>query len=46
MKPFPKVTYEGKTLKRGTDYPLGYAANSKAGATKVTIKGRGSYVGT
>ncbi len=45
-KPKPTVTYEGKTLKNGTDYTLSYKNNVNAGTATITITGLGTYVGT
>lgn len=41
--PKPKVTLNGKTLKRGTDYTLVYSNNKNPGKATVTIKGMGAY---
>ncbi|MBQ4530539.1 MAG: InlB B-repeat-containing protein [Lachnospiraceae bacterium] len=46
VKPEVKVTYQGKTLKKGTDYKLSYKNNKKAGTGKITIIGKGNYTGT
>ncbi len=46
VKPSPKVTLGGKRLKKGTDYTLSYANNTKAGTATITVRGKGSYVGT
>ena len=46
INPALKVVYRGKTLKKGVDYTVAYTANVKAGTAKVTIKGKGSYIGT
>ena len=40
------VKYDGKTLKKGTDYTVDYANNTKVGAATVTITGKGDYAGT
>lgn len=41
------VTLNGKKLKKGTDYTVSYANNTKAGSeASVIIKGKGKYVGT
>lgn len=47
ITPEPAVTYNGKTLKKGTDYTLTYKSNTgdpkqKTNAT-VTVTGKGSY---
>ena len=46
LKPNPKVTYNGKTLKKGIDYTLSYKKNKAIGKAKVTVKGKGFYTGT
>ncbi|MBR3315591.1 MAG: hypothetical protein IKG18_15800, partial [Atopobiaceae bacterium] len=46
IKPSPKVTYNGKTLKKGTDYTVSYTNNTKAGTATVIIKGKGNFTGT
>lgn len=44
--PTVKITYGGKTLKKGTDYTVKYTNNKKVGTAKVTITGKGNYTGT
>ncbi|MCD7741564.1 MAG: glycoside hydrolase family 5 protein [Ruminococcus sp.] len=46
IKPTVKVTYDGKTLKKGTDYKLTYSSNTKIGTAKVKVTGLGSYSGS
>ena len=46
IKPTLKVTYDGKTLKRGTDYTLTYSNNTNVGTAKCTLKGKGDFTGT
>ena len=46
VKPVPKVTFGGKTLKKGTDYTLSYKNNKKAGKARMTIKGKGNFKGS
>ena len=46
ITPVLTVKYDGKTLKKGTDYTVAYANNTKAGTATVTIKGMGDYAGT
>ena len=46
IKPSPKITYKGKTLRRGTDYSLSYKNNRWGGTATMTITGKGSYKGT
>ena len=41
-----KVTYDGKTLKQGTDYTVSYKNNTKAGTATVTVSGKGNYTGS
>lgn len=45
VKPSPKVTYDGKVLRRGTDYTLSYVKNKKAGTAYAIITGKGKYKG-
>ena len=40
------VTYNGKTLKKGTDYTVSYSNNTKIGKATVKVTGKGSYTGT
>ena len=46
IKPKPKVTLGGRSLKAGSDYAFSYASNVKAGTATVTVKGTGCYAGT
>ena len=47
ITPSVTVTLNGKKLKKGTDYTVSYANNTKAGSTaSVIITGKGKYVGT
>lgn len=46
IKPVPKLTRDGITLKRGTDYSLSYSNNIKVGTGKIKITGKGQYKGT
>ena len=46
VKPTPTVKFNGKTLKKGTDYTLSYKNNKKVGLASVIIKGKGKYSGT
>ena len=46
IRPVPKITYNGSSLKRGTDFTLKYTDNVKVGTAKVTITGKGNYTGT
>ena len=45
-KPNPKVTYEGVSLKKGTDYTLSYQNNKKIGKAQVVLTGKGIFQGT
>ena len=40
------VKYNGKTLKKGTDYTVSYSNNKSIGTVTVKIAGKGSYTGT
>ena len=40
------VKYNGKTLKKGTDYTVSYSNNKSIGTATVKITGKGSYTGT
>ncbi|MBR3317807.1 MAG: hypothetical protein IKG21_08360 [Atopobiaceae bacterium] len=46
VRPEPKVTLGGKTLRKGTDYALSYKSNTNVGTATVTATGRGSYTGS
>ena len=46
VTPVVTLKYDGKILKKGTDYTVTYANNTKAGTATVTIKGMGDYAGT
>lgn len=46
LKPAASVTYNGMTLKSGTDYTATYANNINAGTATVTLTGKGNYGGT
>ena len=46
IKPTPKVTYKGTTLKKDTDYTLSYKNNTKVGTATITVKGKGDFKGT
>lgn len=46
IKPVPYVKYNGKTLKRNTDYTISYKSNINAGTAYVIITGKGKYSGT
>ena len=40
------VKYNGKTLKKGTDYTVSYSCNKNIGTATVKVAGKGSYTGT
>ena len=44
--PYPVLTYDGYTLRAGTDYTISYKNNKKAGATaKIVVSGKGNFKG-
>ncbi len=43
IKPVPSVSFNGKTLKRNTDYTLSYQNNKAIGVATVTVTGMGDY---
>lgn len=46
VKPSVIVIYEGKKLKKGTDYTVSYTNNKKIGFGQIKVKGKGRYHGT
>lgn len=46
IKPSVTVKYNGKTLKKGTDYTVSYQNNKYIGKATVIITGKGKYTGT
>lgn len=46
IKPKPKLTYQGRKLKNGTDYTLSYTNNKKPGTATVTVTGKNGFYGT
>lgn len=46
ITPALKLTYNGKTLVKGTDYTVTYSSNTNLGNAQATIKGIGNYQGT
>ena len=46
ITPNPTVVYNGKILKRGTDYDVEYSDNITIGTAKVKVIGKGSYLGS
>ena len=45
-KPTVTVTYDGTTLKEGTDYTLSYEGGTDVGSASVTVKAAGDYRGS
>lgn len=45
-KPVPRVSYDGETLRNGTDYTVTYKNNKKCGTAFLTVKGKGNYKGS
>ena len=46
VTPKVRVTYNGKTLREGTDYNVVYSNNTTAGTAKATLTGIGNFSGT
>ena len=46
IKPKPRVTMAGTTLKLGSDYTLAYKSNTRVGTATVTATGTGSFEGS
>lgn len=46
VTPDPVLTYNGRTLIKGTDYTVAYSNNIYVGTATVTISGRNNYKGT
>lgn len=46
IKPVPYVKYNGRVLKKDTDYTLSYKSNTNAGTAYVVVTGKGKYSGT
>ena len=46
IKPAVTVKYNGKKLKKGTDYTLSYSDNKEVGTAKIVVKGKGAYTGS
>ncbi len=44
--PVPKVSYDGETLRNGTDYTVTYKNNKKCGTAFLIVKGKGNYKGS
>jgi hypothetical protein len=45
LTPGVSLTYNGMTLKEGTDYTLAYEDNTAPGRARITVKGKGNYGG-
>ena len=45
LTPKPTITFNGTTLKEGTDYTLSYSNNTNAGTAKIEITGKGNFTG-
>ncbi|MDR2163665.1 MAG: fibronectin type III domain-containing protein [Clostridiales Family XIII bacterium] len=45
IEPEVKLTYNGVTLKKGTDYSLAYRDNRIPGKATITVTGKGNYTG-
>lgn len=41
----PTLTYNGRTLKKGTDYDVTFENNEAVGQAKFTVKGKGNFTG-
>ena len=41
----PTLTYNGRTLKKGTDYNVTFENNEAVGQAKFTVKGKGNFTG-
>lgn len=46
ITPKPGVTFDGKTLKEGSDYTISYKSNINVGNATLTIVGKDNYVGS
>ena len=46
VTPKVRVTYNGKTLREGTDYNVVYSNNTSVGTAKATLTGIGNFSGT
>ena len=46
IRPTPVVSFNGKILREGTEYTLGYSSNINIGTAKITIKGKGNFSGS
>ena len=46
IKPSPVLRYNGKRLKKGSDYTLSYENNVRIGTATITVTGKGFFTGT
>ena len=46
VRPSPKVTFGGATLRKGVDYVLSYRNNKRPGRATIEVRGKGAYAGT
>jgi len=46
VKPSPVLRYNGKRLKKGSDYTLSYENNVRIGTATITVTGKGFFTGT
>ena len=46
VKPLPVLTYNGVTLKNGSDYTISYKNNTLIGTATMTITGKGRFTGS
>ncbi len=46
LKPTPTLKFNGKKLKKGTDFTVTYKANKAVGKATITVKGKGNFTGT
>ena len=46
IKPTPTLKFNGKKLKKGTDFTVTYKANKAVGKATITVKGKGNFTGT
>ena len=46
LTPKPTLTFNGLTLKEGTDYTLSYSNNVNIGTATITINGKGNFSGS
>ena len=46
LKPTVTVKYNGKKLRKNSDYTVSYKNNTKVGKATITVKGKGNYTGS